>query len=368
MEKTISVAIAGVGNCASSLLQGLSFYYHKKLDNIGLSSREIGGYDVSTIKVVAAFDIDRRKVGKRLNEAIFADPNVAEIFERNLIRNHVIVHPAPLLDGMSEEMEKYPIEKRFWPIDNYSIVKKKDIVQELKKHKPDFLICYLPVGSYKAVRFYAECSLAANVSFINAMPEEIGTDPLWIRKFEKKKLLLLGDDIKSQVGSTLIHRVVTEAFCERGCVIDKTYQINIGGNTDFLNMTNKKRLATKLKSKLRSVSVVNNNPSTQIYAGPADYIDFLHDNKIAYINMKGRGFGNRSISLDIKLSVEDSTNSAGTMIDLIRIAKLMHQQGRYGTIDELCAYSFKSPLKNYSDGYLFKWKKELIEQFNSGNS
>ncbi len=354
----IKVAIIGVGNCASALIQGINYYTKNKTLTNGLLHRKLGDFDVSDIECVAAFDIDERKIGKKLSEAIFAKPNNTIVFESKIKGFNTIVQMGPILDGFPEHMLNFAPDLRFVP----SKAKPVDVVKTLKKTKPDFLICYLPVGSVNAVQHYANCALQAGVSFINAMPVFIGSNKEWVEKFERKKLLAIGDDIKSQVGATITHRVLTNVFYERGAIIDNTYQMNIAGNTDFMNMLDKKRLKLKWESKIESVKSQYKHKLDNIYAGPAEYIPYLKDNKIAYINFHGKGFGNQPIEIELKISVDDSTNSAGVMIDLIRLSMMAKNKGYVGTVPEITAFGFKHPIKQFFDGEAFinlrRWIKD----------
>jgi myo-inositol-1-phosphate synthase len=356
--KKIKIAIVGVGNCASALIQGITYYTKDKELTNGLLHRKIGGYDVSDIECVAAFDIDERKVGKPLSEAIFSKPNNTVVFEPNIDGFNAKVEMGPIMDGSPKHMEKFDPELRFVPSQKESV----DVVKILKETKPDFLICYLPVGSVKAVEYYANCALEAGISFINAMPVFIASNQEWVNKFKEKGLLTIGDDIKSQVGATITHRVLTNVFNERGAVIDNTYQMNIAGNTDFMNMLDKNRLKLKWESKIESVKSQYTKKLENIYAGPAEYIPYLKDNKLAYINFHGRGFGNQPIEIELKISVNDSTNSGGVMIDLIRLSQIAKNKGFTGTVPEITAFGFKHPIKQFFDGEAFrnldKWIKE----------
>ncbi|MFA4975328.1 MAG: inositol-3-phosphate synthase [Candidatus Paceibacterota bacterium] len=334
MEK-IKIAIVGVGNCASSLVQGIEFY--KDLNNKnGLINETIGGYRVSDIEVVAAFDVDKRKVGKDLSEAIFSEPNCTKKFS-DIPHKDVVVNKGNVLDGISNTMGEY-----FLIDDNQET---SNIVEILKNSKAEMVVCYLPVGSAKAARFYAESALEAGVGFINAIPEFICSDKAWIDKFKEKGLPCAGDDIKSQVGATILHRIITRLMQDRGFKIDNTYQLNIGGNTDFRNMLNKSRLESKRISKTQAVvSNLDEGEKISTRIGPSDFVSHLKDNKICYINVKGTQFGDVPFELDLKLSVEDSPNSAGCIVDVVRYMKLALNKGISGNLEEVSAYYFKSPL------------------------
>jgi myo-inositol-1-phosphate synthase len=334
MEK-IRIAVVGVGNCASSLVQGIEFY--KDLNNKnGLINEIIVGYRVSDIEVVAAFDVDKRKVGKDLSEAIFSEPNCTKKFS-NIPHKGVVVNKGNVLDGVSNTMGDY-----FLVDDNQET---SNIVEILKNSKAEMIVCYLPVGSARASRFYAECALEAGVGFINAIPEFICSDKIWIDKFREKGLPCAGDDIKSQVGATILHRIITRLMQDRGFKIDNTYQLNIGGNTDFRNMLNESRLESKRISKTQAVvSNLDEGDKISTRIGPSDFVNHLKDNKICFINVKGTQFGDVPFELDLKLSVEDSPNSAGCIVDVVRYMKFALNKGISGNLEEVSAYYFKSPL------------------------
>ncbi|NLW06701.1 MAG: inositol-3-phosphate synthase [Clostridia bacterium] len=355
----INVAIAGVGNCASALLQGIEMYKQSPENVIGLMHYDLGGYKPGDIKVVAAFDVDKRKVGKSLKEAIFARPNCTTVFYSQLPDYPVQVHMGPVLDGISEHMANYDPDKTFIVANQEPC----DVAKVLKESGAEILINYLPVGSEKAAKYYAEACLEAGVGFINAMPVFIASDETWAQKFRDKNIPIIGDDVKSQVGATIVHRTLTKLFENRGVILDRTYQLNFGGNTDFLNMLNRSRLATKKKSKTQSVqaelkvALADDN----IHIGPSDYIPWLNDNKICHIRMEGRGFGNVPLTLDVKLSVEDAPNSGGVMIDAIRCMKLALDRGIGGILNSISAYTMKSPPLQYTDTEAKKMVEEFIE-------
>jgi len=354
----INIAIVGVGNCASALLQGIEMYKNSPENIIGLMNYDLGGYKPGDINVVAAFDVDKRKVGKPLKEAIFAKPNCTAVFYDNLPDYPVTVQMGPVLDGVSEHMSDYDEDKTFVVADQEPC----DVVKVLKESGAEILINYLPVGSEKAARFYAEACLEANVGFINAMPVFIASDKNWAEKFREKNLPIIGDDVKSQVGATIVHRTLTKLFENRGVVLDRTYQLNFGGNTDFLNMLNRKRLTSKKKSKTQAVQAELETPLTadNIHIGPSDYVPWLNDNKICHIRMEGRGFGNVPLTLDVKLSVEDSPNSGGVTIDAIRCMKLALDRKIGGILTSISAYTMKSPPEQYTDTEAKKMVAEFI--------
>lgn len=350
----IKVALVGVGNCASTLVQGIYYYSNRTEDNpIGLMHKSFGGYQIQDIQFVAAFDVDSRKVGRDLSEAIFAEPNCTKKI-MDVPHIGVTVKKGRVLDGVAPHM------KDFFVVDDN--VAEQDIVDELKKSGAEILICYLPVGSAKAARFYADQALQAGVGFINAIPEFICSDPEWIQKFREKGLPCAGDDVKSQVGATILHRILTRLVYDRGEVIDDTYQLNIGGNTDFLNMKDESRIVSKRKSKTQSVTSIIDDPNLKVRIGPSDWVPHLKDNKVCYINIKGRQFGDIPFELDVKLSVEDSPNSAGVMVDVIRAMKIALDRGMSGNLEAISSYAFKSPLVQYRDDLARQKVEEFIKE------
>ena len=347
----IKIAIIGIGNCASSLIQGIHFYKGKNLDDaIGLMHGEIGGYRPEDIRVVACFDIDKRKVGKDVNEAIFAPPNCTTVFQAELPEAGVKVRMGKILDGVSEHMADYNEKNTFVPATG-SEPDKAEVVKVLKESGAEILVNYLPVGSEEATRFYAECALEAGTAFINNIPVFIASNPEWARRFAEKNLPIIGDDIKSQFGATITHRVLTDLFKKRGIKLDRTYQLNTGGNTDFLNMLNRKRLASKKTSKTEAVQSAAEKrlDDDNIHVGPSDYVPWQKDNKVCFIRMEGRIFGDVPINLEMRLSVEDSPNSAGVAIDTIRCAKLALDRGEGGVLHGPSAYFCKHPPRQFTD-------------------
>jgi myo-inositol-1-phosphate synthase len=355
----INIAIAGVGNCASALLQGIEMYKQSPENTIGLISYSLGGYTPGDVNVVAAFDVDRRKVGKPLKEAVLAKPNCALLFYDQLPDYPVTVHMGPVMDGVSEHMANYDEVETFVVADQEPC----DVAKVLKESKAEILINYLPVGSEKAAKFYAEACLEANVGFINAMPVFIASDEDWAERFRGKNIPIIGDDVKSQVGATIVHRTLTKLFENRGVVLDRTYQLNFGGNTDFLNMLNHSRLASKKKSKTQSVQseLKKALDKNNIHIGPSDYVPWLDDNKICFIRMEGRGFGNVPLTLDVKLSVQDSPNSGGVMIDAIRCMKLALDRKIGGPLYSISAFTMKSPPIQYTDTEAKKMLEEFVD-------
>jgi len=358
--KKIKLAIAGVGNCASSLVQGIEYYKHVDAkDCIGLMHYEVNGYRPGDIEVVAAFDVDKRKVGKDLSEAVFAAPNCTAVFYR-VPHCGVEVKMGPALDGVASHMHRYPEDKTF-------VVANKEpceVAKELEESGAEILVNYMPVGSEQATRFYAKAALDAGVAFVNCMPVFIASDPKWGREFEERKLPVVGDDVKSQIGATIVHRTLAKLFTDRGCKLDRTYQLNTGGNTDFLNMLNRERLKSKRISKTEAVQSVLTEPlmPDDIHIGPSDYVSWQRDNKICFLRMEGRIFGDIPIDLELRLSVEDSPNSGGSTIDAIRVCKLALDRGIAGPLIEISAYTMKHPPIQYPD----EVARELLEGFIRG--
>ena len=359
--KNIRIAIAGIGNCASSLIQGVHYYKNKsKEEAIGLMHWEIGGYKPSDIEVVAAFDIDKRKVGKDVNQAIFERPNCTTVFCNQLPESGMIVQMGRILDGVADHMKEYDDNFTFLPADEIEPTKE-EVVQILKDSGAEILLNYLPVGSEEAVRFYAACALEANVALINNIPVFIASNPVWARRFEEKNLPLIGDDIKSQLGATITHRMLADLFKKRGVKLERTYQLNTGGNTDFLNMLERKRLTSKKISKTEAVQsvVAKRLESENIHIGPSDYIPWQKDNKLCFLRMEGKLFGGVPMNLELRLSVEDSPNSAGVAVDAIRCTKLALERGQGGVLYAPSAYFCKHPPRQFTDDVAY----QMVEQF-----
>lgn len=361
MEK-IRIAIAGIGNCASSLLQGIEYYKKKNAsDAVGLMHWDIGGYKPYDIEVVAAFDIDSRKVGKDVNSAVFSPPNCTTVFCGDLPEANVIVSMGKVLDGFSGHMKDYD-DKHTFILSNEKEPSKKDVINILKGSGAEMLLNYMPVGSEQASRFYAECALEAGTGFINNMPVFIASDPEWAKRFREKNLPVIGDDIKAQLGATITHRTLTDLFKKRGIKIERMYQLNTGGNTDFLNMLNRDRLASKKRSKTEAVqSVLDTRLEPEnIHIGPSDYVPWQKDNKVCFIRMEGKLFGDIPMNLELRLSVEDSPNSAGVAIDSIRCCKLALERGKGGVLYSPSAYFMKHPPKQFTDDIAYKMTEEFI--------
>ncbi len=349
-RKTIKIAIAGVGNCASSLIQGIS-YYSRSWKTDGLIHSEIKNFRPQDIEVVAAFDIDKRKVGKKLKQAIFEQPNCTMVFERNIKDGEVEVMMGPVLDGVAEHMKHYPRNRSFIISDKKQV----DVVKVLKESGAEILVNFLPVGSERASRFYADAAIEAGVAFINCIPVFIVSDKTYAEKFKAAGLPAIGDDVKSQLGATILHRAIAKLFKMRGVRFERTYQLNFGGNTDFLNMLDRSRLKSKKISKTEAVtSVLGNDMKNErifesVHIGPSDYVPFLNDTKICYIRMEGKGFGGANIEIDVKLKVEDSPNSAAIVVDAIRFAKLAREEGISGPVYVVSAFTMKHPPIQMSD-------------------
>jgi myo-inositol-1-phosphate synthase len=351
----IRVAIVGVGNCASALVQGVEYYKNARENETvpGLMHVNFGGYHVRDVKFVAAFEVDKRKIGKDLAEAIFAKPNCCAKFA-DVPPLGVKVSPGPILDGAAEHMRE--------PFNVYSEkeVNPVDVVEVLKEARAEILLNYLPVGSYHATRFYAQAALDAGCAFVNCIPEFIASDKVWSKKFEERGLPLAGDDVKSQLGATILHRSLVKLCVDRGVIVDETYQLNLGGNTDFLNMTVEERLKTKRVSKTEAVtSLVPYDLPTRI--GPSDYVPFLGDKKICYITLRGRKFGNLPVTISAKLEVEDSPNSAGVVIDVIRAVKLALDRKIAGPLISISSYAFKHPPVQVPDSTAKEWIEDYIK-------
>ncbi|SOC58085.1 inositol-3-phosphate synthase [Ornithinimicrobium cerasi] len=334
---SVRVAIVGVGNCASSLVQGVEYYKDADPDATvpGLMHVQFGDYHVSDVEFVAAFDVDAKKVGFDLSEAISASENNT-IKIADVPPTGVTVLRGPTLDGLGKYYSLTIEESDFEPV---------DVVQALREAEVDVLVSYLPVGSEAADKFYAQCALDAGVAFVNALPVFIASDPEWARKFEEAGVPIVGDDIKSQVGATITHRVMAKLFEDRGVALDRTYQLNVGGNMDFKNMLERDRLESKKLSKTQAVT--SNMAATMadrdVHIGPSDYVQWLDDRKWAYVRLEGRAFGDVPLSLEYKLEVWDSPNSAGIIIDAIRAAKIASDRGQGGPVVGASAYLMKSP-------------------------
>jgi myo-inositol-1-phosphate synthase len=355
----IKVALVGVGNCASSLVQGLYFYAGKRAP-AGLMHERLGGYSLADIEVVAAFDTDSRKVGKDLAEAIFAKPNCTHVFHGDIAPTGVTVRMGKVLDGMAPHMMEYG-ERGFIRAEAAE-ADEGEIVAALKESGAEILVNYLPVGSEEATRFYMECALKAGLAVVNCMPVFIASDPQWEKRFRDKKLPIVGDDIKAQLGATIVHRVLSSLFRARGVPMTRTYQLNTGGNTDFLNMLDRNRLASKKESKTEAVqsALVDRLEAEDIHIGPSDYIPFLNDNKLCFLRAEGKLFGEVPMNLELRLSVEDSPNSAAVVVDAIRCCKVALDRGIGGVLTGPSAFFCKHPPQQFSDDVAAQLTEEFI--------
>ncbi len=358
----IKIATVGVGNCVSSLIQGIHYYQNRnREDAIGLMHYDMSGYKLGDIEVVAAFDVDQRKVGRDVHEAIFAKPNCTTVFCADLPLSGVTVRMGKILDGVAGHMKDYPEDHTF-SLSNCPEPTAEGIIQVLKESGAHILTNYLPVGSEEATRFYADCALEAGVAFVNNIPVFIASNPAWAKRFADKNLPLIGDDIKSQMGATITHRILTDLFKKRGVKLERTYQLNTGGNTDFLNMLKQRRLSSKKISKTEAVQAVaaRRLEDENIHIGPSDYVPWQKDNKICFIRMEGKLFGNIPMNLEMRLSVEDSPNSAGVAIDAIRCAKLALDRGQGGVLEAPSAYFCKHPARQFTDDEAFSMVEDFI--------
>lgn len=362
----VRVAIAGVGNCASALVQGVAYYAPSATaapssvgDRAGLMHPNIAGTRPHEIDFVAAFDVDARKVGRPLEEAIFAKPNCAAIFQPEIAPTGTLVSMGPVMDGVADHMAEYPEDRAFRIASDPPV----DVAEILTRSQAEILVCFLPVGSEAAVRHYAEACLAAGVALVNCVPVFIASNADWAARFREAGLPIVGDDIKSQVGATIVHRTLARLMADRGIEIDRTYQLNTGGNTDFLNMLERDRLESKKTSKTESVQsqLGVRLESEDIHIGPSDYVPWQGDNKVAFIRAEGRAFGDVPIEVELRLSVQDSPNSAGVVIDAIRCARLGLTRGLGGPLDYACAYYMKSPPVQMRDDEARRALDEFIE-------
>ncbi len=359
----IRIAIAGIGNCASALIQGVHYYTPERCQQgvTGLMHPEIGGFLPCDIDVVAAFDVDARKVGVDVNQAIFAKPNCTKIFQKNIADSGVVVRMGAVLDGISEHMATYADDRTFIRSDAKES-SKDEVVAELKRSGAEILLNYMPVGSEQAARFYAECALEAGTAFINNMPVFIASNKQFADRFKARNLPIIGDDIKSQLGATITHRILTDLFAKRGVELIRTYQLNTGGNTDFLNMKNQERLVSKKISKTEAVQAVTKERivDENIHVGPSDYVPWQNDNKVCFIRMEGHLFGDVPMDLELRLSVEDSPNSAGVVIDMVRCCKLALDNGVGGILEGPSAYFCKHPPKQFTDDEAYERTEAFI--------
>ena len=352
----IRVAIVGVGNCANSLVQGVTYYRDAAPDQQvpGLMHVQFGDYHIRDIAFVSSFDVDAKKVGKDLSEAIWASENNTIAFTEVPYLD-VEVQRGPTLDGLGHYYRETIEESVADPV---------DVVATLMQARVDVLVCYLPVGSEQAAKFYAQCAIDAGCAFVNALPVFIASDPVWAEKFIEAGVPIVGDDIKSQVGATITHRVMTALFEDRGVILDRTYQLNVGGNMDFKNMLERDRLHSKKVSKTQSVTsqISRGIADRDVHIGPSDYVEWLDDRKWAYVRMEGRAFGDVPLNLEYKLEVWDSPNSAGVIIDAVRAAKIALDRGESGPVLSASSYFMKSPPVQYRDAQA----RDAVEAFITG--
>ncbi|MBN2478085.1 inositol-3-phosphate synthase [Candidatus Micrarchaeota archaeon] len=359
MGKKIKVGVVGVGNCFAGLVQGIEYYRQNPERKVtGIMNEKMAGYSIHDVEIVSAFDVSKRKVGKRLDQAIYAYPNMVDWIE--LPKMETVVSPAPVLDGVG-----HYVKDMIDPIKDATEDELKDmIIDELKRSKTEIIISYLPVGSQKAAEFWANMCLETKTAFINCMPVFIASNPVWEKKFKKAKVPAIGDDIKGQIGATITHRVLAKMFTDRGVIVDDTYQLNVGGNTDFKNMLERSRLESKEISKTNSVQSQLSKPlpKDKIHIGPSDYVEFLKNTKIAFMRLRGHQWGDRPLNLEVKLEVDDKSNSGGIAIDAIRAAKIALDRGLGGSLYSASAYLMKTPPKQFRD----ETAKQMLEDFVSG--
>ncbi len=353
----VRLAIVGVGNCASSLVQGLEYYKDASPEDRvpGLMHVQLGPYHVSDVEVVAAFDVDAKKVGRDVAEAIASEPNNTIRFA-DVPPTGVLVQRGPTFDGLGKYYRETIEESDLPPV---------DVARALREAEADVVACYLPVGSERAAKHYAQAAIDAGVAFVNCLPVFIASNQDWARKFVAAGLPIIGDDIKSQVGATIVHRVLTKLFEDRGVKLNRTYQLNFGGNMDFMNMLERERLASKKQSKTQSVQSQMETPLDRkdIHIGPSDYVPWLEDRKWAQIRLEGQAFGDVPLTIELKLEVWDSPNSAGIVIDAVRCAKLAKDRGVAGPLIGPSAYFMKSPPVQFTD----EMAREMVEEFILGN-
>jgi myo-inositol-1-phosphate synthase len=360
----IRVGIVGVGNCASSLVQGIEYYRHLNgaahTEHTGLMHYDLAGYRPDDLEISCAFDIDQRKVGEPLHRAIFAKPNKAIEIWRELPDYGVTVEMGPVLDGVSEHMADYPEDETFVPSDRAP----SDVAAILRATGTEVLISYLPVGSQRAAEHYATACLETGTSLVNCMPVFLVSNADWAERFASRGIPVVGDDIKSQLGATIVHRTLAKLFADRGIKLERTYQLNTGGNTDFLNMLNRSRLGSKKISKTEAVQAVlpQRLPARDIHIGPSDYVPWQGDNKICFLRIEGRAFGNVPMELELRLSVQDSPNSAGVAIDAIRCCRVARDRRVGGPLRSVSAYLMKHPPTQITDDLA----RDLVEKFIRG--
>jgi myo-inositol-1-phosphate synthase len=357
--KPIRVAVIGVGNCASSLVQGVA-YYRSNNSSQGLIHDRIGGYGAGDVEFVMGVDVDARKVGLDIAEAIFSAPNNTAVFMPEVPKTGAKVMMGCILDGVAEHMTG--MGERGFVLSDAAEASRADIVQALKDTRAEVLLNFLPVGSEEATEFYMECALEAGVAVVNCMPVFIASRPEWERRFAEKRIPIVGDDIKAQIGATIVHRVLSSLFGARGVNVERTYQLNTGGNTDFMNMLDRQRLGSKKESKTEAVQAMlaQRLADENIHVGPSDYVPWQKDNKLCFLRLEGQQWGNVPMNLELRLSVEDSPNSAACVMDAIRCCKIALERGEGGALIGPSAYYCKHPLQQFSDDTAAQMVEEYI--------
>ncbi len=357
--KPIKVAVIGVGNCASSLVQGVTYYQQNNAPQ-GLIHDVIGGYGAGDVEFVLAVDVDARKVGKDLSEAIFAAPNCTAVFQPEVPASGTTVIMGKVLDGVAEHMTG--MGERGFILADAPEPGRAEIVAALRASKAEVLINFLPVGSQEATEFYMECALDAGVAVVNCMPVFIASRPEWERRFAEKRIPIVGDDIKAQIGATIVHRVLSSLFGARGVNVERTYQLNTGGNTDFMNMLDRQRLGSKKESKTEAVQsmLAQRLADENIHVGPSDYVPWQKDNKLCFLRLEGNQWGNVPMNLELRLSVEDSPNSAACVMDAIRCCKVALERGEGGALIGPSAYFCKHPPQQFNDDTAAQMVEEYI--------
>ncbi|HTV48949.1 MAG TPA: inositol-3-phosphate synthase [Phycisphaerae bacterium] len=366
--REVRLAIVGVGNCASTLIQGLTFY-RRTGSIVGLMHPQIGGLKIGDIRIACAFDVDRRKIGQSVSKAVFAPPNNSRVFCSDPEDDGARVYAGPVSDAVAEHLEQFDENRRVSVDSAAGKITPAEVVRRLTESGATVLVNYLPVGSQKATEIYAQACLDARIAMVNCMPVFIASDATWAAKFRESGLPLIGDDVKSQFGATIIHRQLMALAQSRGISIDSSYQLNVGGNTDFLNMLQRDRLGSKKVSKTEAVTsqISGGIAEDKIHIGPSDYIPFLADNKVCYIRVNARGFGGLPMELDLKLSVEDSPNSAGIVVDAVRCAALALRAGIGGPLEDVCAALMKHPPVQKSDDVAASAVDQWIKQYEASH-
>jgi len=359
--KPIKVAVIGVGNCASSLVQGVA-YYRSNNSSQGLIHDRIGGYGAGDVDFVLGIDVDERKVGKDIAEAIFASPNNTKVFQQDIAPTGAKVIMGKISDGVAAHMTT--VGDKGFIVANDTEATHDDIVKAIRDSGAEVLINFLPVGSQEATEFYMECALEAGVAVVNCMPVFIASRPEWEAKFRAKNLPIVGDDIKAQVGATIVHRVLSSLFAARGVTVERTYQLNTGGNTDFMNMLDRQRLGSKKESKTEAVQAMLDQrlEDENIHVGPSDYVPWQKDNKLCFLRLEGLQWGNVPMELELRLSVEDSPNSAACVMDAIRCAKVALERGEGGALIGPSAYFCKHPPQQFNDDLAAQMVDEYISE------